>query len=92
MITAEDAETLFWKTVGEVHQSWPVDKPEIGKTQRLKAWVAVIAKIRAHYQDENQRLAQQVRDLQKIIVETVSTDAAAGGLMPSETVTLTGPR
>lgn len=75
-MSPEDAETLFWNTMRQLHKDWPANQPEVGKTQRLKAWEAVLTQIRKEDETEMERLRQENRDLKSLIMDTVSADAA----------------
>lgn len=75
-MTPEDAETLFWKTMQELHKDWPVNEPEVGNIQRLKAWGVVLTEILKPLETEINRLTQENSSLKTLIMDTVSADAS----------------
>ena len=72
-MTAEEAEDLFWKSHGT--EPWPVDKPMDTWQRRLQCWDVVLRKARKEYEEENERLRAENRDLKRIILETTEADA-----------------
>lgn len=74
-MNAETIKALYWES--RKGQDWhgTSGKPEAQHTLDLQAWDVVIAAIRKDYEIELERLRTENRDLQRIIMDTVTADA-----------------
>lgn len=70
-MTPEDIQTVYYESMSKRPRDGVVVQQEL----QLAAWADVAAYVRKHYEDENERLRQRVRDLEAIVAKCME-DAA----------------
>jgi hypothetical protein len=70
-----EIEAVYWKALGEHDWHESSAKPFVQKQQQEKAWEAVIRYARQHYEVELERLREENRGLQAIVLDRVERDA-----------------
>lgn len=71
-MTAEDAIKLYYQTMAQYERG---DEALVQDQMQLHCWDQVLAAIRKDYEQENERLRQRVRDLEKIVVTCMESAA-----------------
>jgi hypothetical protein len=75
MIAAEDIQRIYYEVMAEPDFLSTSGKPFDQQAQMLKAWDQVLAAVRKGYEEENERLRVENRDLKQLIADMMEADA-----------------
>jgi hypothetical protein len=75
-VSPEDADKLWWDEMTKLDWHESSGDQETQHQMRMRCWMTMIGHIRKPYQDENERLRQENRDLKYVITESMRLQAA----------------
>jgi hypothetical protein len=74
-VKPEQARDIYYEALHKADLRGTTGQPCVQEQMQLMAWEAVIKAIRTHYEQENERLRNEVRTLTECMLKTIEADA-----------------